>query len=304
MSDRVALFNEHRSRLYGIAYRMLGSRADAEDMMQEAYLRWHRADVERVQVPQAWLVTTITRLCIDRLRAMRTEREAYVGPWLPEPITGEETAPPADAQIELASDLSVAFLVVLERLAPEERAAFLLHEVFDSGYADIAGILGKNEAACRQIVHRARERVHQDRPRFKVSEAARGRLLERFVEALRTENQAALVSLFAADATWTADGGGKAKAARKVVRGAELVARFTRGIWRRYLKDMTYRLTTVNGEAGLVAFDEHGPSWVLTIETDGVRILAAYALVNPDKLKGIAPLAAKPVNPGFPAPTT
>ena len=133
MIDRGALFNEHRSRLYGIAYRMLGSRADAEDMVQEAYLRWHRADVERIQVPQAWLVTAITRLCIDRLRAARTEREAYVGPWLPEPITGSGIAPPADAQSELASDLSVAFLVVLERLAPEERAAFLLHEVFDSG---------------------------------------------------------------------------------------------------------------------------------------------------------------------------
>jgi RNA polymerase sigma-70 factor, ECF subfamily len=293
--DRGALFNAHRSRLYGIAYRMLGSRADAEDMVQEAYLRWHRADAERIQVPQAWLVTAITRLCIDRLRAARTEREAYVGPWLPEPIMGGGIAPPADAQSELASDLSVAFLVILERLAPEERAAFLLHEVFDSAYADIAGILGKNETTCRQIVHRARQRVHQDRPRFKVSEGARSRLLERFVEALRTENQAALLSLFAADATWTADGGGKAKAARKIVRSGDLVARFARGIWRRYAKDMTYRLTGVNGEAGLVAFDQRGPAWVLTIETDGVRILAAYALVNPDKLRGIPSLESMPI---------
>ena len=287
MNDRGALFNEHRSRLYGIAYRMLGSRADAEDMVQEAYLRWHRADAERIQSPQAWLVTAITRLCIDRLRAARTEREAYVGPWLPEPITGGGIAPPADAQSELASDLSVAFLVVLERLAPEERAAFLLHEVFDSAYADIAGILGKNETTCRQIVHRARQRVHQDRPRFKVSEGARSRLLERFLEALRTENQAALLSLFAADATWTADGGGKAKAARKVVRsGRPRVAVRARHM-APLAKDMTYRLTSVNGEAGLVAFDERGPAWVLTIETDGVRILAAYAVVNPEKLRGI-----------------
>ena len=207
---------------------------------------------------------------------------------------GRRRAPPADAQSELASDLSVAFLVVLERLAPEERAAFLLHDVFDSAYADIAGILGKNETTCRQIVHRARRRVHQDRPRFKVSEGARRRLLERFVDALRTENQAALLSLFAADATWTADGGGKVKAARKVVRSGKLVARFASGIWRRYVKDMTYRLTTVNGEAGLVAFDERGPAWVLTIETDGVRILAAYALVNPDKLREIPSLEAMP----------
>ena len=294
MNDRVAVFNEHRPRLYGIAYRMLGTRADAEDMVQEAYVRWHGADVERLRAPEAWLVTATTRLCIDRLRAARTEREAYVGPWLPEPITGAGTAPPADAHSELASDLSVAFLVVLERLAPEERAAFLLHEVFDSGYADIAGILGKSEATCRQIVHRARERVQQDRPRFKVSEAARGRLLERFLEALRTENKAALLSLFAADATWTSDGGGRTKAALKVVRSAELVARFTLGIWRRYLKNQTYRLAEINGQSGLIAFDGEQASWVLTIDTDGVRILSAYAVVNPDKLKGIAKLGALP----------
>jgi len=294
MNDRLAVFNEHRSRLYGIAYRMLGTRADAEDMVQEAYVRWHRADMERLRAPEAWLVTATTRLCIDRLRAARTEREAYVGPWLPEPITGTGSAPPADAESELASDLSVAFLVVLERLAPEERAAFLLHEVFDSGYADIAGILGKSEATCRQIVHRARQRVQQDRPRFKVSEAARGRLLERFLEALRTEDRSALLSLFAADATWTSDGGGRAKAARKVMRSGELVSRFALGIWRRYLKNQTHRLVMVNGQAGLVGFKGQQPSWVLTVETDGVRILSAYAVVNPDKLKGIATLDALP----------
>ena len=292
MDDRVAVFNEHRSRLFGIAYRMLGSRADAEDMVQEAYLRWHRADVERLQSPEAWLVTATTRLCIDRLRAARAARETYVGPWLPEPITGLEVAPSADAHSELASDLSVAFLVALERLAPEERAAFLLHEVFDSDYADIAGILGKSEAACRQIVHRARRRVRQDRPRFAVSETARARLLERFLEASRTGSKSALLALFAPDATWTADGGGRTKAALKVVRGAELVSRFALGIWPRYLKELSYRLVAVNGQAGLVGFRAGKPSWVLTIETDGNRILAAYAVVNPDKLQGIAALDA------------
>lgn len=289
MTDRIAAFNANRGRLYGIAYRMLGTRADAEDMVQEAYLRWHRADVERIQAPQAWLVTALTRLCIDRLREVRTEREAYIGPWLPEPSSGD-TAPPADFQSELASDLSVAFLVVLERLAPEERAAFLLHDVFESEYADIAAILGKNEASCRQIVHRARQRVRQDRPRFKVSETARSRLLEQFLGALRTENPTALLSIFTPDATWTSDGGGKAKAALKIVRGSELVSRFSLGVWRRYLKDLTYRVVTINGEAGLVGFSEGHPVWVLTIDTNGVRILAAYAVVNPEKLKSIASL--------------
>src|SRR5262249_28422460 len=216
MDSRTTVFTQNRPRLYGIAYRMLGSRADAEDMLQEAYLRWHRSDPERVQTPQAWLVTTVTRLCIDRLRAARTEREAYVGPWLPEPLIGE--SPPADRGAELASDLSVAFLVVLERLAPEERAAFLLHDVFDCEYAEIARILGKSETACRQIVHRAREHVRRERPRFHVSEAARAKLLERFVAALRAQDHSALLALFAQDATWTSDGGGKTKAARKVVK--------------------------------------------------------------------------------------
>lgn len=288
MDDRLARFNRHRQRLYGIAYRMLGIRDDAEDMVQEAYLRWHRADAERVQSSEAWLVTVITRLCIDRLRAARTERETYIGPWLPEPLEGVP-APPADARTELASDLSVAFLAVLERLAPEERAAFLLHEVFDGEYADIARILGKNEAACRQIVHRARQRVRRDRPRFKVSESARSRLLQRFLAALHAQDQQALLSLFAADATWTSDGGGKAKAARKVMQGADLIVRFALGVWRIYLSQMTHRLVPINGEPGLVTFAGRRPVSVMTIDTDGVRILAAFAILNPDKLKGIAP---------------
>ena len=140
-------FERHRPRLFGIAYRMLGSRTDAEDLLQDAYLRWHRGASAELRSPEAWLVTTVTRLCIDRLRAARTEREHYVGPWLPEPLIGD-TAPPADARAELSSSLSIAFLVVLEQLEPDERAAFLLHEVFDTAYAEIAEILGKSEAAC------------------------------------------------------------------------------------------------------------------------------------------------------------
>jgi RNA polymerase sigma-70 factor, ECF subfamily len=288
MENRVSAFQRHRPKLYGIAYRMLGSKADAEDMLQEAYLRWHQADVERVQIPEAWLTTTLTRLCIDRLRAARTEREAYVGPWLPEPLVGRELPPP-DRSSELASDLSIAFLVVLERLAPEERAAFLLHEVFDCDYPEIAPILDRNEASCRQTVHRARERVRRDRPRFKVSEAARTRLLEKFVAALHAEDHKALLALFAEDATWTSDGGGKAKAARKVVRGAERVVRFATGVWRRYLSRLTQRVVSINGEPGLLMCVDGRPVSVISIDTDGVRILAVYTVLNPDKLKAIAP---------------
>ena len=285
MDHRATVFAQHRRRLYGIAYRMLGSKADAEDMLQEAYLRWHRADAERVQTPEAWLVTAVTRLCIDRLRAARTEREAYVGPWLPEPLIGE--SPPADRGAELASDLSVAFLVVLERLAPEERAAFLLHEVFDCEYAEISRILGKSEAACRQIVHRARERVHSDRPRFQVTEAARERLLEKFVAALHARNHEAMLALFAEDATWTSDGGGKAKAARKVVRGAVRVARFAAGVFGHSLDRLTHELVSINGEPGLLMHVGGRLISVISIDTDGERILAVYTVLNPDKLRGV-----------------
>ncbi|HTI46320.1 MAG TPA: RNA polymerase sigma-70 factor [Casimicrobiaceae bacterium] len=284
--DRAAVFATHRPRLYGIAYRMLGSRAEAEDMLQEAYLRWHQADAERVHTPEAWLVTTVSRLCIDRLRAVRAERDAYIGPWLPEPLVEEPFAPP-DAHAELASDLSVAFLVVLERLAPEERAALLLHDVFDCDYADISRILGKSEPACRQIVHRARERARADRPRFRVSEAAHAQLLERFVAALKAQDKDTLLGLFAPDATWTSDGGGKQKAARKVLEGADRVARFALAIWDRYYSAALADRALVNGQRGLIMSIAGRVVSTISIDTDGSRIRAVHTVLNPDKLKGI-----------------
>ena len=167
----VTTFEALRGRLFGLAYRMLGSRADAEDVVQETYVRWHQVTPGSVENPEAWLVTTTSRLAIDRLRRLKTEREAYVGPWLPEPIV---TAAPPDRNLDLAADLSIAFLTLLERLAPEERAAFLLHDVFDVGYREIAAVIERSEAACRQVVHRARERVRGDRKRFDVTEASEG----------------------------------------------------------------------------------------------------------------------------------
>jgi RNA polymerase sigma-70 factor, ECF subfamily len=282
------MFQQHTPRLYGLAYRMLGSRADAEDVLQEAYLRWHQADTEGVRTPEAWLVTTVTRLCIDRLRALRVEREAYIGPWLPEPLLTGDTVPP-DRRAELASDLSIAFLALLERLAPDERAAFLLHEVFDCGYAELARILGKSEAACRQMVHRARLRVRRDRPRFTVSESARTALLNRFVAAVHAHDQEALLALFAEDATWTSDGGGQVAAARRVVRGAARVTRFVLGIARLRLRGRaTYQVAPINGEPGLLIRLDGRLHWILSIDTDGTRILAVYNVLNPEKLKGIA----------------
>ena len=284
--ERIDVFEQHRGRLHGIAYRMLGSRAEADDIVQEAWLRWDRAGHE-IRAPEAWLVTATTRLCIDRLRQLRAEREHYVGPWLPEPLT-LDTAPPADHAAELASDLSVAFLAVLERLAPEERAAFLLHDLFDSDYGAIAQILGKSEAACRQIVSRARKRVREDQPRVQVSAEARKKLLHRLVEAVQTQDQSRLIEVLAAEASWTSDGGGKTKAAKKVIHGAEHVARFATGVFHRHLEQTEFRDVMVNGEPGIAAFFEDRLLSVISIRTDGRRILDVFSILNPDKLRGLA----------------
>jgi len=286
---RASEFERHRPRLFGIAYRMLGSRADAEDVLQDAYLRWHRGAPGEVRSPEAWLVTAVTRLCIDRLRALRAEREHYVGPWLPEPLIGDAAAPAADQPAELSSSLSIAFLVVLEQLAPDERAAFLLREVFDSEYAEIAEILGKSAAACRQLVSRARKRVREQRPRAQVSEAARRSVLERFVNAIQTQDKAALLELLADGASWTSDGGGETRAALKVIRGRERVVRFALAVLGRYADQLAFEYTTVNGEPALALRNQGRLFSVLTVRTDGIRILDVYTVLNPKKLLAPAP---------------
>jgi RNA polymerase sigma-70 factor (ECF subfamily) len=284
-SGRRSAFEAHRGRLWGVAYRMLGSRADADDMVQEAYLRWHGAPTGEVRTPEAWLVTTTTRLCIDRLRQLRAEREAYVGPWLPEPLV--EEPPAADAATELASDLSMAFLALLERLAPEERAAFLLHDVFEADYDEIAATLGKSEAACRQIVSRARRRVREERPRVQVSAAARDRLVESFMRAIELRDRDALLAMFAEDAALTADGGGKAKAAQKVVRGGASVVRFMLGVLSKARDQLTLQKIVVNGETGIAIRVGGQLVSVLSFVTDGRQILGVYSVLNPDKLRRV-----------------
>ncbi|MGH8200810.1 MAG: RNA polymerase sigma-70 factor [Steroidobacteraceae bacterium] len=284
-------FERHRPRLFGIAYRMLASRSDAEDVLQDAYLRWHRGASEELRSPEAWLVTAVTRLCIDRLRAARTERQHYVGPWLPEPLIGD-TAPAADARAELSSSLSIAFLVVLEQLEPDERAAFLLHEVFDTDYAEIAEILGKSEAACRQIVSRARKRVRDRRPRAQVTDAARRSVLERFAQAIQIQDKAALLELVAEKASWTSDGGGRTRAALKAIRGRERVVRFALAVLGRHTDRFAFEMASVNGEPALAVRAEGKLFSVITVRTDGMHILDVYTVLNPDKLA--APTAPVP----------
>lgn len=284
------LFGALRPRLFGIAYRMLGVRADAEDVVQDAWLRWNAADPSMLQSAEAWLVTVVTRIAIDRLRAAKVEREAYVGWWLPEPIVAMDESTP-EGTAELASDVSVAFLHLLERLAPEERAAFLLRQVFDYDYGEIAAILGKTEAAVRQVVHRATQRVRRERPRFAVPAEAHRHLLERFMAAARSGQRAAIRALLADNAQSIGDGGGKVPSVATTMRGAERVANLYWAHALRFGERLQYRRATINGEPGLLRYLDGELESVLAVVSDGERIGAIYAIRNPDKLARIvAPL--------------
>jgi RNA polymerase sigma-70 factor (ECF subfamily) len=276
-------FNRLRPRLFGIAYRMLGLRADAEDIVQEAWLRWHRRGAEEAHTPEAWLVTVVTRLSIDRLRGAIQERERYVGPWLPEPLMEAEAGSPAQA-LELAGDISTAFLLMLERLGPEERAVFLLHQVFDVDYAEVAAMVGKTEPACRKILQRARERVRAARPRFAVRREAHLELLGRFIEAARSYDPQQVLALLADDATYIGDGGGKVKTIVRTVAGAERVARLIVGIERKWTATGRHQIVDVNGEPGLLTWRDGRPDAVTSFDLRDGRIAAIYTVRNPDKL--------------------
>jgi RNA polymerase sigma-70 factor, ECF subfamily len=288
--DTAGAFERHRPRLFGIAYRMLGSVADAEDVLQDVYLRWHRVDEAAVRNPEAWLVAVTTRLAIDWLRRASIERERYVGDWLPEPVaTGAPVAAGqrADHRAELASDLSMAFLVLLERLSPEERAALLLHDVFGAPYSELADVLEKSEVACRQLVHRARTRVRDDgRRRNPVAIEAKERLVQRFVDRLAAGDEPALLALVAPEAPWISDGGGKVPAARKL-RGAGRIVRFLLRLERK-APWATRRIVWINGEPAIATYVGGRLFSTVSLETDGERVLAFYAVLNPDKLARVA----------------
>jgi RNA polymerase sigma-70 factor (ECF subfamily) len=273
-----------RPRLFGIAYRMLGIRADAEDIVQEAWLRWQNGGSLDARTPEAWLVTVVTRLSIDRLRGAMTEREQYVGPWLPEPLVDSP-----ETVLEATGDLSTAFLLMLERLAPEERAVFLLHQVFDFDYGEVAAMVGKTEAACRKVLQRARERVRAERPRFAVNRELHLELLGRFVQAARSADPAQVQALLAADATYTGDGGGKVKTTVKCVFGADRVGRLVAGIERKWSGiDTRHDIITVNGAPGLLTWRNGLPDAITSIHIEDGRIAAIYVVRNPDKLGGLA----------------
>lgn len=284
MDPRTDLFERHRSRLFGLAYRMLGTPADAEDVLHDAWLRLHDQEVAALDDPEAWLVTVTTRIALDRLRRAKAERAHYTGPWLPEPLVPDAEHP--DAALERSESLTLSFLLLLERLGPEERAAFLLHEVFDYSHAEAAGILGIEEEACRQRVHRAKRRLREGRPRFHVDEAAQRRLLQRFVAAMAEPSLDTLQALFAEDAIHLSDGGGVARATLRPLQGAERLARLYRQIGRNLHAGVgvRYEFATFNGAPALFMLQGDtlfGATW---IECDGERITAIHTLRHPGKL--------------------
>lgn len=287
MDPQTTLFQQHRQRLFGLAYRMLGTPADAEDVLHDAWLRWHAQDVNELDDAEAWLVTVTTRLALDRLRRAKTEREHYSGPWLPEPLNAE--AEPPETRLERSETLTLSFLLLLERLSAEERAAFLLREVFDYSHAEAAAMLGLSEASCRQRVHRAKLRLREGRPRREVDAATQARLLERFAHALEQPGLDTLRELFAADALHLSDGGGVVLAARRPLHGADRLARLYLQIGLNQRGSTARReLRTLNGLPALLTWIDgklHSASW---IETDGEHILAIYTLRHPDKLARIA----------------
>lgn len=284
--DHDTLFAALRPRLFSIAYRMLGIRADAEDVVQDAWLRWHGSDKEQVRSVEAWLVTTVTRLAIDRLRTSKADREAYVGWWLPEPMVELDENTPERA-LELAGDVSVAFMWVLERLSPDERAAFLMRQVFDSDYADIARVLEKSEAACRQLVHRAQARIQQERPRFRVSRDAHRALLASFMQAAGSGDLAAMRSMMSDEVELVSDGGGKVRSFMRVLRGAGRVAGVFWSVEHRSPGQVAYRPALVNGEPGLLRYVEGKLESAQSFIVDEGKIVAVFVMRNPDKLLGV-----------------
>ncbi|MET0582792.1 MAG: RNA polymerase sigma-70 factor [Pseudoxanthomonas sp.] len=278
--------------LQRIAYRMLGSVSEAEDVVQDVWLRWHGADQSAVENAEAWLVSTTIRRSIDLLRAAKTRREQYVGIWLPEPVLSEAPDSPERLQ-EMSGDISVALLVLLERLSPETRAAFLLREVFDAEYSEVASALGKTEAACRQIVHRAKAQLNQERTRYLVAPEDHQRLMKRFADALSGGDFRGLKAMLAEKATLVGDGGGIVNSFKEPMRGGERIAQLFYAPSLRNAQDMRIQLAWINDRWGVLRFFNDKLESVQSYETDGERITEVYVQRNPEKLKRVEAALAR-----------
>ena len=283
-NDHVGEFEAQRPRLFAVAYRMLGSASEAEDLVQEAFLRWDAADRDDIRVPAAWLTKVITNLCLNRLDSARARRESYVGMWLPEPVLTTDSALGPLDRAEQRESVSLALLHLLERLTPPERAVFVLREAFAYPHREIAEILDITESHSQQLFHRASQHL-QERPRFETSSDVQYRVVERFLDAARGGDIAALEQMLVADVVSYGDGGGKAAAARRPVSGAKRVARFLGGWLRRPLPGLEVRVTDINGQPGLLAvLDGQWLIAAMSLDFDGEQIRSVRAVANPDKL--------------------
>lgn len=281
----VATFEAERKRLTHVAYRMLGRWSEAEDTVQDAYLRWQAADHAAIATPAAWLTTVTVRLCLDRIRRAKASREVYVGPWLPEPILTMEGGERREAETEtFADDLSLGLMMVLERLGPEERAAFILREAFDSSYAEIAAALGKNEPAVRQLVSRARDRVRAERPRFRAEPEKHHRLMSEFLSAVAANDTARLVAMMKSDVKFVSDGGGKAPAALRVVSSPQEVAQLILHLAGAKGGPREMRFVTANGVPSVWFRDAQGFETLAQFDVDDDKVGAIYIVRNPEKL--------------------
>jgi RNA polymerase sigma-70 factor (ECF subfamily) len=285
----LAAFETHRPRLFAIAYRMLGTIADAEDMVQETFLRWQKSPREKVLCAEAWLSTVVTRLSINQLKSARVQREHYVGPWLPEPLVEDESSNPR-ASAERKDSLSMAFLVILETLSPTERAVYLLREVFAYDFPEVARIVEKSEASCRKLLSRAREHVTGRRPRFKSSPRQQQRLLDEFLRAAATGDAQGFAALLAQDVEFISDGGAEARALRRPLRGLDGVLRVLVHEAPRQEPIITSRRRlTINGQPGFVAYVGNRPHVAMLFDVDGDRIRTIYLVTNPKKLAHLPP---------------
>jgi len=278
----VDFFEHERRRLFSLAYGFLGSRAEAEDIVQEAWLRWHKDESQEKREPAAWLTTVTARLALDHLRSARVRRETYPGVWLPEPVVD---APSAETSILVKSELSVAFLFVLERLGAEERAAFVLREVFDHSYREIGEVLGKSEAACRQLVKRGREKLREER--FDPGAVDRGeceRVMGSFVTALGTGDEEQLLRLLAPDAVLYGDGGGKAPSIVNPLYGADRIVRFLVGVHKKYPGVFSSRPVQVNGAPALLVVRDEAVQGVSCYAVEGGRVSRIFHILNPEKI--------------------
>ncbi|MFE2298039.1 RNA polymerase sigma-70 factor [Streptomyces sp. NPDC059445] len=283
------VFEEHRPVLMGVAYRMLARVADAEDVVQETWLRWSAEDRSDVREPRGYLVRVTTRLAIDRLRQVQSRRETYVGPWLPEPYVTDfgETVPDSVERAVLADSVSLAVLVVLESLSPLERAVFVLREAFGYPYADIAVVLERGEAAVRQLAGRARKHVEERRPRYEVDPAERRDLTERFLAAAAEGDLEGLMSLLAPEARLIGDSGGLTQAPLRVLDGAEKVGRFVIGVTKKGAYGLSLRFLEVNGGLAVLALSGGEPDSVIQLDVADGRVQCVYIVRNPEKLVSI-----------------